>query len=161
MATHRVKISGVIARGYGVASGTGEASPVPEGTITMQIRCFKERGLDLSAFHPATLNVNIEPRTLFLVRPRYTFRWVDWRPGYRPEDFSFSPCRITFGSREYDAFVYYPHPESKLGHPQPPSLVEVIAPFVQGISAGASVELELNTEEVALLDSPEGVRTSH
>ncbi len=154
MFPHWVKVTGIVVEGYKVASGM--SSPISKGTIVRQIPFFKQCGLDLSAFHPATLNISITPKILIVARPRHTFRWVKWLPDHRPEDFSFSPCRMRFGGHEHNAFIYYPHPETKLGHPHPPSIIEIIAPFIVGIENGASVDLYLNTEEVALLDAPKG-----
>jgi len=153
MSGHWLVVPGVVRPGHKVASGTAAAAGDKGGTIAKQISFFKERGLDLSGYHPATLNVSIHPKILILARPRYTFRWVTWLPDHS-EDFSFSPCTLTFDGREYEAFVYYPHPETKRAHWHPPSLVEVLAPLIDDIRYGATVSLRLNTEEVALLDSP-------
>ncbi|MCH7684320.1 MAG: hypothetical protein IIB35_11510, partial [Gemmatimonadetes bacterium] len=50
-----VGIAGVVADGYGVASGKSTRSPFPKGTIEMQIPVFQRLGLDLSWAYPATL----------------------------------------------------------------------------------------------------------
>ena len=127
-----MRVSGTVVRGHQVASGLGD-SPYPQGTIEMQRPRFLERGLDLSAYHPATLNVSIAPLTFEMVAPRYTFRGVRWTEQIPAEDFSFSPCELAFGGRMYPALVYYPHPETKPAHFQSPSTLEILAPFVEGI----------------------------
>ena len=65
-------ISGVIVEGYRVASGPSR--DYPYGTLEKQIPLFKDRGLNLKRFHPATLNVSILPATFELGNPEYTFR---------------------------------------------------------------------------------------
>lgn len=155
MRGHWLKVKGVVDKGYGVASGDSKLRDFPQGTIRTQIPYFKQLGLDLSGFYPATLNINIRPKILIMVRPRYTFRWVKWLPDYPAEDFSFSPSFIKFKYHKYDCFIYYPHPETKLGHRHPPYVLEIIAPLIHGIYCGVPVDLHLNSEEVALLYSNE------
>jgi hypothetical protein len=84
------------------------------------------------------------------VHPQHTFRDVKWSPQHHAEDFSFSPCRITFGRVTYGGWIYYPHPETKLGHHHDASTLEVIAPYVEGLRYGVEVELEIDTSEIAL-----------
>lgn len=143
-------ITGVVVKGYRVASGLAGNSPYPRGTIEMQAPFFLERGLDLRPYYPATIGVSIEPATFAVVRPEYTFRGVKWSPEHEAEDFSFSRCRIRFEDEKREALLYYPHPETKLGHHHGDSTLEVIAPFIGGIHYGAAVELEINTDEIAI-----------
>jgi hypothetical protein len=147
------KVGGRVVRGYRVASGEAEHSPYPRGTIEMQTPFFLERGLDLRAYHPATIGVSIYPVTFVFVSPQYTFRGVKWSPDHPAEDFSFSPCRLSFAGRCYDGWVYYPHPETKFAHPHDPSTLEVITGFVEGLHYGARVELEIDGEEIETAES--------
>lgn len=143
-------VRGVVVQGHRVASGAGRSSPYPAGTIALQIPCFRRRGLDLSAFHPATLNVSIAPRRLTLTRPSITFREVRWTAHHPPEDFSFSPCRVAAAGVVCDGLVYHPHPATKARHFQDPSTVEVLAPYIPDLRYGDAVVLQLRREEVQL-----------
>lgn len=143
-------VAGVVRRGHGVASGTGADRRYPEGTVRMQRPFFAARGLDLSLFFDGTLNIDIAPRTFRLVQPAYTFRHVRWTDRHPPEDFSFSRCRVVHRGVTYVGWVYTPHPETKAAHFQPPTMLEVIVPWMEGVSTGDIVELWLSAEEIAI-----------
>lgn len=142
------QIDGIVQAGYRVASGDTESSPYPKGTIEMQTPFFKVLGLDLSKFFPGTLNINISPHEFELTSPQHTFRNVHWAEGFSSEDFSFTPCQIVYQNQSFDGLVYYPHPETKIGHFQNSSIVEVIAPLIPGLKYRDRVALRINTEEV-------------
>jgi hypothetical protein len=55
---------------------------------------------------------------------------------------------VLFAGFEYDGWVYYPHPETKVRHFQDPSLLEVIARPIPGLQYGNAMEVHLNPEEV-------------
>jgi hypothetical protein len=141
-------VSGILTRGYGVASGP--SADYPYGALERQIPIFKSRGLDLSAFFPGTLNIDIRPFTFRLVRPEFTFRGVEWTDLHPPEDFSFSHCRVVFGSRTYDGWLYYPHPETKRRNFQSPSLLEVIAVRIPEVVPGVRLQVLLDSARVSL-----------
>lgn len=149
MASTELRIRGVVVRGYGVASGIGDDGPAG-GTIRLQLPHFRRMGLDLSACHPATINVSIAPRRLVMHRPRHTFPAIRWLASGPIETFSFSPCRVVFSGATTGGFVYYPHPETKPGHFHPPTTVEIVAPYVEGLRYGSTVELILDGSEVAI-----------
>jgi hypothetical protein len=67
-----------------------------------------------------------------------------------PEHFSFSRCKIVFKEVEYEGWVYYPHPETKLRHFQNPSLLEVIAMGIKDIRYGDEVDVSVNAEEISI-----------
>ncbi|HEY9906327.1 MAG TPA: hypothetical protein V6D18_01810 [Thermosynechococcaceae cyanobacterium] len=69
---------------------------------------FQALGLDLTAFYPATLNLNLQPWEFVLQQPAFTFRQVHWTTAHPPEDFSFSGCVLVFHGIRYDGWVYYP-----------------------------------------------------
>ncbi|MEB3224637.1 MAG: hypothetical protein VKJ86_02410 [Synechococcus sp.] len=141
-------VSGILQRGHQVASGQAKNSPYEAGTIILQTPHFRRLGLDLSAYFPGTLNISIAPRIFALLKPRYTFHNLQWHPDFAPETFSFSPCYIEHRQRRYDGLIYYPHPETKLGHFQDPSTLEVLAPFIPDLPYGDRLQLSLNTTEV-------------
>jgi hypothetical protein len=52
---------------------------------------------------------------------------------------------------EFDGWVYYPHPETKLRHFQNPSLLEVIALPIQNLKYGDTVQVLINADEVEVI----------
>jgi hypothetical protein len=138
-------VEGTVIRGHQVASRASEH--YPQGTIVMQRRHFEALGLDLLAFFEGTINVSIAPLKLQLFKPTHTFRHVNWTPAHPPEDFSFARCRVTFSGSTYEGWIYHPHPETKERHFQDASIVEIIAPLIEGISYGDVVELQINSDE--------------
>jgi hypothetical protein len=150
------QVTGVVQPGYRVASGLADNSPYPAGTIALQMPHFKRLGLDLSDCYPGTLNVNIAPVEFELVKPAYTFPdlcWIEGFDGLRPtgghrETFSFCHCEIEFQNQSYAGWIYYPHPETKIGHHQPPTLVEVLAPRIVGIGYGDRVILRVRSAQI-------------
>jgi hypothetical protein len=146
------RLEGVVVEGYRVASGSAADSPYPRGTIEMQSPFFRAVGLDLAPYHPATIGVSCRPVRFEVKNPEYTFRGIKWSPEHEPEDFSFSRCRITVGDVSRDGLIYYPHPETKLGHFHDTGTLEVVAPFIDGVRYGARVVLEINTDEIAVVE---------
>jgi CTP-dependent riboflavin kinase len=145
-----MNIDGIIQPGYRVASGTTDSSPYPKGTIEMQTPFFRALGLDLTPFFPGTLNVDISPSKFELIAPQHTFRKVQWAEEFSAEDFSFSPCQVIYKNTSFDSFIYYPHPETKIGHFQNSSIVEVIAPLIPDLKYGDRITLSINTEQVRI-----------
>lgn len=144
------RIKGIVQPGYRVASGMTDHSPYPKGTIELQTPIFQKLGLDLTPFFPGTLNVSISPNTFRMRSPEYAFRTVHWMEGFPPEDFSFSPCRVIYKQKHHDGLIYYPHPESKIGHFQDPSVMEVIASLIPNLGYGDAIELEVNLSQVVI-----------
>ena len=146
-----IAVSGTVVAGYGVASG--QADDAPEGgTIAAQLPHFRARGLDLSHCFPGTLNVSIAPRRWAMVDPAETFAGVRWSETVPAETFSFSPCGVEAGDRQVEGFVYYPHPETKPGHFHPPTIIEILAPFIEGLHHGSPLTLLLDTHQLSLRD---------
>lgn len=115
----------------------------------MQLPSFAALGLDLSVYHLATLNLSIAPAHYKVGKPRLTFRNVKWHPTEPAEDFSFFDCRILLPGREpVSALIYHPHPETKPEHFQPDDLLEVLAPFIEGVSYGMQLVLEVPEEQM-------------
>lgn len=142
-------VRGAVVTGHGVASGRADDPRFPDGTIRMQVPHFTARGLDLSAFEPATINVSIAPRRWRLVRPDHTFRDVRWHPVEPAEDFSFVAIALVGpdGGRR-PAMVYHPHPDTKPDHVQPDDVVEVLAPRLPGIAPGVAVTLFVPSDRI-------------
>lgn len=143
-------VTGIVVRGHGVASGNNPASPFPAGTIALQLPHFLARGLDLRSLHPATINVDIAPRTYAISRPAHTFAAVDWTDIHPAETFSFLTCVLSRDgdSEQHLGWIYYPHPETKPMHEQPASVLEVLMPLLDGLAAGDVVTLHLDPTEI-------------
>ena len=144
-----IMVEGTVVQGYRVASGP--SADYPYGALDRQRPIFKQRGLDLDGYFNGTLNLDISPRQFRLVQPEYTFRGVKWTDLHPPEDFSFSRCRVIFEGREYDGWVYYPHPETKRRNFQNPSLLEIIAQPIMQVSYGNRVTARLNPAEIEII----------
>ncbi len=143
-----VYVTGVLAQGCRVASGPSR--DYPYGALERQRPLFKARGLDLDGYFNGSLNIDISPATFAMSNPQFTFPLVAWTNLHPPETFSFSRCRVVFREVEYDGWVYYPHPETKLRHFQNPSLLEVIALPIPGIRYGDALGAWLRTDEISV-----------
>lgn len=141
-------IHGVIVQGYRVASGPSK--DYPYGALDRQRPFFRSGGLDLDPYFNGTLNIDIRPFEFTMEKPEFTFQHVEWTDLHPPEHFSFSRCQVIYKGVEYDGWVYYPHPETKLRHFQNPSLLEVIAMQIPGIHYGDEVDVLLNPEEISV-----------
>lgn len=140
-----------IVPGHQVASGRNENPRFPGGTLQMQAPHFRALGLDLAAFHGGTLNVSISPLRYRVAQPRLTFRSVKWHPTEPAEDFSFFDVRLLRdGQSPVAGLIYYPHPETKPEHFQKPDVLELLLPYVQGLSYDSEVQLELPAEQMII-----------
>ncbi len=149
MTSHWIYLPGRLARGYRVASGP--SADYPYGALDRQRPLFKARGLDLGAYFNGSLNIDIRPATFTMLKPELTFPLVEWTDLHPPETFSFSRCRVVFREVEYDGWVYYPHPETKLRNFQNPSLLEVIAMPIPEIQYGDTLGVWLNGAEIGVV----------
>jgi hypothetical protein len=146
MSPNWILLPGALARGYRVASGPSR--DYPYGALDRQRPLFKARGLDLDGYFNGTLNIDIRPATFRMLKPEFTFPLVEWTDLHPPETFSFSRCKVVFQNVEYDGWVYYPHPETKLRNFQNPSLLEVIARPIEGIKYGDKLSVWVNVKEI-------------
>ncbi len=136
-------VSGFVVVGHGVASGANGNPRFPGGTLAMQAPHFAALGVDITGFHPGTLNVSVAPRRLVLDEPLVTLQQVRWHPTEPAEDFSFVTCRITAEGATHDGLVYRPHPETKPEHRQPASVVEILAPWMGELAPGTPVAVQV------------------
>lgn len=150
--THRAK--GVVVTGHGVASGRATGSPFAGGTIALQAPHFAARGLDLSPFVPATVNLDIAPHRLVPRTPRWTFADVVWTDVHGPETFSFVECTVRWDGEEHTGLVYLPHPETKPMHHQPSTVIELLLPRLPGITAGAHLTVEVPGPQATITPTP-------
>ena len=148
--TQTITLKGRLKKGYRVASGPSKAYP-EYGSIEKQKPYFRKLGLNLSRMFNGTLNISIAPYEFEIKKPEISFKKVKWTELTNAEDFSFSRCKIAFKGKEYNGWVYYPHPETKKDHFQSTSTVEVLAPFIEGIKYGNTVEISFNSEEIKIM----------
>jgi hypothetical protein len=137
-----IALSGTIMPGHGVASGRASNSPYPQGSIAMQMPFFTALGLDLQGCWPGTLNVSIAPQTWSLLRADHRFENLAWTHLHPPETFSFARVQLSWRGQQTSAWLYRPHPETKAAHHQTPSVMEIIAPRLEGLAYGDMVGLE-------------------
>jgi hypothetical protein len=149
-------VPGRVVAGHGVAGSASPTSPYPAGTISLQLPFFLERGLDLSVYHPATLNVSTNPVEIRIVRPRHHFADVVWTDLHAPESFDFVVATVVAEGRRFGGWGYRPTTETKAGHRQAATVLEVIGPFIPGIEYGGAVVLELDPAEVTLIEPSGG-----
>lgn len=108
----------------------------------MQAPYFAAAGVDITRFFGGTINLDVAPYRIVILDAVATLRGVRWHPTEPAEDFSFVTCRIGPSPVGLEpALVYHPHPETKPEHHQPPTVVEVLAPRLPGIAAGAALFL--------------------
>jgi len=143
-------IRAILIEGHKVASGIASDSPYPKGSISMQAPFFKRHGVNIDSFHHATLNLSISPNKFKLFLPEFTVHDLQWAEGFPAEDFSFSQCEIIFNDTEFKGLVYYPHPETKIGHFHNDSIIEIITYYVPNIHYGDEVTLKLNSAEISI-----------
>jgi hypothetical protein len=151
-----IAVRGIVVRGHGIASGRAPDTPYPAGSIALQRPHFAARGLDLADLFDGTVNLDLAPRQWRPAAAELTLRDVAWTPLIPPETFSFIPCRASIVGEPsvYAGFVYYPHPETKPGHHQPGSVLELLLPHLEDLRPGTILDVQLPAEQVELDDSP-------
>ena len=147
-------LTGRLCAGHGVASGTSNQSPYPEGSIRMQSPVFRSLGLDLSDCFFGTLNLDFAPLEVSLSNPDHLFEKVRWTELHPPETFSF--WRVEIKATEVEVvsgWIYYPHPETKERHWQPPTTLELLAPRLSGVEPGCTISLRDPRRRIKLVDA--------
>ena len=147
-------LTGRLCAGHGVASGISKESPYPDGTIRMQYPVFKSLGLDLSGCYFGTLNLDFAPLEVSLSNPDHLFKKVQWTNLHPSETFSFWSVQIkTPQSEVVNGWIYYPHPETKSRHWQPPTTLELLAPRLEGVETGGVIHLYDRDQRIKLIDT--------
>lgn len=145
-----VKVSGIVVEGHGVASGRSTTSPYPGGSLIRQLPHFNKLGIPLGGYFLGTINIDISPKAMELVAWDYEARQIRWTDLIPPEDFFFSRCLIEYGTLPIDAMVYHPSPETKVENFHNPSIIEVLAPNLEGLMVGDKIKLGLNPVHYSL-----------
>ena len=147
-------LTGRLCSGHGVASGTSKESPYPDGTIRMQAPVFNALGLDLSDCYSGTLNIDFAPHEVFLSNPDHLFENLHWTDLHSPETFSFWSVEIKTSETEaVNGWIYYPHPETKERHWQPPTTLELLAPRLSGVEPGCTISIRDQRRRIKLVDT--------
>ena len=146
-----IRVAGRVERGYGVASGRAQDPRFPQGTLAMQQPFFERQGLDLSQYFLGTINLSIAPHRYQIKQAKQTFRQIQWSPTEPAEDFSVFDCRLLVGSQPpFDGLIYYPHPETKPEHFQPPTTLEIITHWINNLQYGDQLLLEVNSQQISI-----------
>ena len=144
-------IPATIVQGHRVASGLNGNPRFPGGTLRMQLPFFRELGLDLSSYHLGTLNVSIAPMSYRVMNPKWTFRALKWHPTEPAEDFSFFDVIVhREGEPSISGSIYFPHPETKPEHFQKPEVLELLLPWMEGLTYGQKIWLEVPVEQMRI-----------
>lgn len=143
-------VHGIVTRGHGVASGNAKNSPYPQGSLAMQMPFFKSLGLDLNGYWLGTLNVSIAPHAWTLLRSDHCFERLTWTHLHPAETFSFVQLQMVWQTQHVRAWLYYPHPETKTAHHQNASVMEIIAPRMEGLAYDDTVTLHYASDKLLL-----------
>ena len=143
-------IDAQIIPGYRVASGQAGDSRFPNGTIMKQAPHFADRGLDISPYFSATINVNIAPFQFKILKPSYHFLKVNWSPHMPSEDFYFFDLIATYIGTQHRGLVYMPDPNTKIDHVQASDTLELLLPKIEGIQYHRPITLRLNDDQLSL-----------
>ena len=83
--------------------------------------------------------------------PRVTLTTVKWHPTEPAEDFSFFDVRLfPENGLSVDGLIYYPHPETKPEHFQQPDVLELLFPYVRGISYATDLQLAVPSDQMLI-----------
>lgn len=143
-------IQGTVIQGHRVASGLAEDNPFADATLSMQKRYFLEAGIDLNQYFLGTVNISIAPLTFEIVQPKVTVADLKWSPDHEPETFHFADCWLSWQDKQYEGLIYYPDPSTKIGHFKDPSVLEVLAPKLEGLKYGQSIEIAVDDTSIRI-----------
>ena len=151
--TPSIAIPAVVVQGHRVASGLNNNPRFPGGTLRMQMPFFRELGLDLSVFHIGTVNIRIASFRYQVVRAKHTFLNLKWHSIEPTEDFSFFDVTVSHGKFSINGLIYFPHPETKPEHFQPPDSLELLLPFVPGLAYGDTIQIQTVADQMVFVSS--------
>lgn len=136
-------IEGKLVLGHQVASGLATDSPFDKGTIAMQSPYFLKAGLDLSFCYLGTLNIDIG-YGFSLCSPDFQFSHVKWAEHFPAESFSFFKCAVFNGNTWQVGYIYYPHPDTKIGHFQKDTVIEIVTAKLENIQYGDKIKIKIS-----------------
>lgn len=141
---------GTIVAGHGAASGQGNDSRYPRGTLRLQMPYFEKYGIDLSAYYIGTINIDIGKKKIRIKTPKYTAVDIGWSPYILPENFFFFDVQATFEGHTYTGLIYMPDPATKTDHLQSPAVLELLLPKIPGIKSGKSISLKVDDAQIQI-----------
>jgi len=139
-----------VIKGHQVASGLAKDSPFSRGTIELQAPYFRALGLDLSPYFAATINAQFRCRKIDLISWDYKFENVNWAENVPSESFCFAHAKVMAGNRLYDALIYQPVKETKVGHQQAENVLEILAAKIENLNYGCEYQLFIENSKVRL-----------
>ena len=123
----------------------------PRGQLRCKKPFFRDRGLDLSPYFSGTINLSIAPYKYEPKQAKYTFKQVKWSPNDPAEDFSFFDCQILLErDKVIEGLIYYPHPDTKPEHFQAPDILEIMLPFISGLTTRSQLILAVNSQQMSI-----------
>ncbi|MGB1261264.1 MAG: hypothetical protein ACPG52_00020 [Cognaticolwellia sp.] len=140
-----------LVKGHQVASGLANDPRFPHGTIAAQQPYFLALGLNLDGFYPATLNAQFNCTSVNITCHDYYFQQVQWHPKMPPEDFKFTRCYIIANQQRYGALVYQPLLATKTEHFQARNQLELLAPYINNISYGDHLAIEVTSKTLIMV----------
>ncbi|MCP4165129.1 MAG: hypothetical protein GY759_04450 [Chloroflexi bacterium] len=141
-------VAGVLSSGHGHASGRNPESPYIGGTLNLQYPIFKRLGLDLGECYPGTLNISITPFTYQIIEPEHEFLDIAWFPGRQAENFCFCRCLVFASGRPLGGYLYHPDPATKVTHPDNPSHLQIVSPYIPSLVIGSPVDVGFRSQDV-------------
>lgn len=147
-----IEVEGTVQPGHQIASGLAADTPYGAGSITLQAPFFERHGLSLAPYFSGTINLSIAPKTFQVKQPLWQFWHLRWTHLHPPETFSFCQAQVGFRGQIYRGLVYYPHPETKQAHFQAASILELLAPKIEGLRYGDRLSLWLDPTEIEILE---------
>jgi hypothetical protein len=136
-------INFTVSRGHQVASGFANDQRFVGGTIAQQMPYFKKLGLNLSPFYLGTINARFDCEEVLLTRWDYQFEQVKWHAEMPEEDFRFCHCQIIANKQIYNGLIYQPQAITKTQHFQDKNTLEILAPFVEGLSYNCRLSITI------------------
>lgn len=146
-------VMATLVQGHRVASGLGGDERFPGGTLAMQRSFFVAAGVDLEGYPLATLNLSIHPARFEVIEAKSCLPDVKWHPEAPAETFSFFDAAVRVPGEEWlPGLVYFPHPETKPEHLQPPEVLEILASdWIAGLAYGDELELALDPRQLRII----------
>ena len=146
VAEHLGWVQGNVVDGHGAASGSSGDPRFPSGTLALQFPHFAGAGIPIDGYVPATINVDL-PFELSPREPAARIEHLEWLAGYPAESFEFFDAKIGVAGVVHRALIYRPDPTTKPEFIQPDSVVEVLAPKIEGIGPGTPISLWVDPDQ--------------
>ena len=147
-------VEGIVSQGYRIASGLNkEGVPGPNGEILtdsfVRQRPFFEKEIpELKNVWTGTINIDIAPRICRMTKLDHEVT-CEWHPGITEIFGIVEDVAITYRGKRYEpAFIYYPLP-SKIHTPRD-SVIEVLAPKIDGLAYGDEISIEVSPEKLTI-----------